>query len=59
MFEMTLGEEKVILTPGMVAVIPADTPHGGKAVTLCRLLDVFQPAREDYRQRFMGWELAD
>jgi len=51
-FEMTVGDEQRILTPGMVAVIPADVPHGGRALTACRLLDVFQPVREDYRATF-------
>ncbi|MBN2431016.1 MAG: cupin domain-containing protein [Acidobacteria bacterium] len=51
-FKMTVGGEQQVLKPGMVAVIPADMPHGGRALTPCRLLDVFQPVREDYRTTF-------
>lgn len=48
-FELTVGGETQVLVPGQVAVIPSDVPHGGRAITNCRLLDAFQPAREDYR----------
>lgn len=37
------------LVPGLVFVIPPDTPHAGRAVTACRVLDVFAPTRDDYR----------
>ena len=37
------------LTPGVVFVIPPDARHSGRAVTACRVLDVFSPARDDYR----------
>lgn len=48
-FELTVNGESRVLVPGQVAVIPGDVPHSGRAVTDCRLLDAFQPAREDYR----------
>ena len=48
-FELTVAGESKILEPGMVAVIPSDVPHSGKAITACRLLDAFQPSRDDYR----------
>ena len=48
-FELTVGEETKILKPGQVAVIPSGVLHGGKAITPCRLLDVFHPTRDDYR----------
>jgi quercetin dioxygenase-like cupin family protein len=48
-FELTVGNETRILEPGIVAVIPPNIPHGGKAITDCELLDVFQPEREDYK----------
>ena len=34
---------------GQVFVIPPDVPHSGRALTRCRVLDVFAPVREDYR----------
>jgi quercetin dioxygenase-like cupin family protein len=38
-----------ILEPGSVLVVPPDAVHSGKAVTNCRIIDVFYPIREDYR----------
>lgn len=37
------------LEPGSVLCIPSNVPHSGKAVTQCRVLDVFHPVREDYQ----------
>ncbi|MFP4032841.1 MAG: cupin domain-containing protein [Desulfococcaceae bacterium] len=48
-FELTMGEETRTLGPGEVAIIPPDVPHGGRAATDCRLMDLFHPVREDYR----------
>jgi quercetin dioxygenase-like cupin family protein len=48
-FELTVNGERRILTPGVAAVIPPDVPHSGKAITACRILDIFQPCREDYK----------
>lgn len=47
--EMQIGEEIVILEPGIVKVIPSNTPHSAVALTDCILIDVFSPVREDYR----------
>lgn len=48
-FELTIGGETQVLEPGMVAVIPPHIVHGGKALTACELLDVFNPERDDYK----------
>jgi quercetin dioxygenase-like cupin family protein len=48
-FELTVDGETKILKPGQIAVIPSGVPHGGRAITPCRLLDVFHPSRDDYR----------
>jgi len=48
-FELTIDNETKILKPGDVAVIPSNAVHSGKAITDCRILDVFYPVREDYR----------
>ncbi len=48
-FELTVDGQTEILEPGKVAVIPPHIKHGGKAITQCELLDVFNPEREDYK----------
>jgi quercetin dioxygenase-like cupin family protein len=47
--EVTAGGVTHRLTPGQVLVIDGDVPHSGRAITDCRVLDVFAPTREDYR----------
>ena len=48
-FELTLDGEPRVLDSGTAALIPSGVPHGGKALTYCRLMDAFHPSREDYR----------
>lgn len=48
-FELTVDGITQIIEPGKVAVIPPHVPHGGRAITYCELLDVFNPEREDYK----------
>ena len=48
-FEMTVGNVTQIYKPGMLVKIPSNVPHGGKAITNCKLSDVFCPVREDYK----------
>ncbi len=47
--EMTVGGKTHVCKAGEVIVIPSNVPHSARALTDCRLVDVFQPAREDYR----------
>ena len=49
-FELTVNGTPQILEPGLFAVIPSNITHGGIAITDCKLLDIFSPVREDYRQ---------
>jgi len=49
-FELTVGSETRIINPGDVAVIPGGVEHTGTAITPCRIIDVFYPVREDYKQ---------
>jgi quercetin dioxygenase-like cupin family protein len=48
-FELTIAGETRVLKPGQAAYIPGNVTHSGKALTACKLLDAFQPARDDYR----------
>lgn len=48
-FEFTLDGETKIYEQGDLAIIPPYVVHGGKALTACRLLDVFSPVREEYK----------
>jgi quercetin dioxygenase-like cupin family protein len=48
-FELVVGGVAHVLRGGDVFVIPGEAPHSGRAVTEVRVLDVFTPAREDYR----------
>ena len=47
--ELTVGDEVRTLVPGLVAIVPPDVPHSGRAAMACRVIDVFHPVREDYR----------
>lgn len=47
--ELVVAGEPHVLRPGSVYVIPGGVPHSARAITSCRVLDVFQPVREDYR----------
>jgi quercetin dioxygenase-like cupin family protein len=47
--ELIVDGEAHQLTPGKVFVIPSNVPHSGKALTACKVIDVFYPVREDYR----------
>lgn len=48
-FEFTLNGETKIYCSGDIVVIPSHSPHSGKALSICKLLDVFSPTREEYR----------
>lgn len=48
--EFTVGEETRVLGPGESALIPGNTPHRVRAVGAARVLDIFTPVRDDFRQ---------
>ncbi|MFM9840762.1 MAG: cupin domain-containing protein [Cyclobacteriaceae bacterium] len=48
-FEIILEGESNPLTAGMVLPIPSHAKHAGRAITDCKILDVFYPVREDYK----------
>jgi quercetin dioxygenase-like cupin family protein len=47
--EITVDGSTRRMTAGDSCVIPPDVPHEGRAITACRVLDVFAPPRDDYR----------
>lgn len=53
-FELTINGEARVLQPGDIAVIPSNIPHGGIAITNCKLIDIFNPVREDYLQKTLA-----
>ena len=48
-FELVVEGTPRMLRTGNVFAIPGNAPHSGRALTLCWILDVFCPIREDYR----------
>ena len=48
-FTLTVSGVAQVLDKGMFAVIPSGALHSGLAITDCRLIDLFSPVREDYR----------
>jgi quercetin dioxygenase-like cupin family protein len=48
-FEFTFNGETRVYTAGDIVPIPPNMPHSGKALTPCKLMDVFSPIREEYR----------
>ncbi|MAD11167.1 MAG: cupin [Flavobacteriaceae bacterium] len=48
-FEFTLNGNTSIYGPGSVVVISSNLFHSGRALTDCKLMDVFSPIREEYR----------
>ena len=45
-FELTVGGSTKVYQPGDFVVIPPNVPHRGKALTSCKLMDVFSPVRK-------------
>ncbi len=48
--ELTMEGETRTLGPGAVAVIPANIPHNGLALSDCKVIDAFYPVREEFRR---------
>lgn len=48
-FEMEINGRLMKLYAGAVVVIPSNVRHSGKAITHCKIIDVFHPQREDYK----------
>ena len=48
-FEFTIGGETKVFDKPTVIVVPSNVPHTGKAITDCKIIDVFCPVREDFK----------
>ena len=47
--EMVIGGEKYLFTAGTAHIIASHTPHSAVALSNCKVIDSFSPARDDYR----------
>ena len=47
-FQLTISGTTKICGQGDVAIMESFEEHSGKAITDCKILDVFTPVREDY-----------
>lgn len=47
--ELTVAGTPHLLPPGKVLYIAPNERHSARAVTACRIFDVFHPVRTDYR----------
>jgi len=52
--ELNVEGKLYSLVPGKVMVLPPNVRHFGRAVTECRVIDVFHPVREDFRGKSFG-----
>lgn len=48
-FEFTLDGKTKIYHAGDIVPISSNIPHSGRAITACKLMDVFSPVREEYK----------
>jgi len=44
-----IEEKEFILETGMAITVAPNLKHGATAITDCKLIDVFNPVREDYK----------
>lgn len=49
-FELTVDGVSRRLQPGDVVVIPPNVPHSGRAIGASRVMDIFSPVREDFKE---------
>lgn len=48
-FEFKVAGVTKTYGPGELVIIPPNIPHSGKALTPCKLMDIFSPVREAYK----------
>ncbi|GGK26916.1 cupin [Yeosuana aromativorans] len=47
--EMTIDGIVQVLEPGMITLIPSNAIHSARALSDCKVTDIFFPVREDYK----------
>ena len=47
-FELTVEGKPVQMVAGDVVVLHSNVEHSGRSITDCKMIDVFQPVRDDY-----------
>ncbi|MEJ2112813.1 MAG: cupin domain-containing protein, partial [Flavobacteriaceae bacterium] len=47
--EMTIDGVTQVLEPGTIISIPSNVVHSARALTHCKVTDIFCPVREDYK----------
>ena len=48
-FEFTVNGLTKLYKPNDLVIIPPFAPHSGKALTPCKLMNIFSPVREEYK----------
>lgn len=48
-FEMEIDGEILKLYAGAVVIIPSNARHSGRAITHCRIIDIYHPVRGDLK----------
>jgi len=48
-FEFTVNGNSAIYVPGDLVVIEPGAIHSERALTTCKLMDIFSPTREEYK----------
>lgn len=48
-FEFTVAGKTKVYGTNDIVIIPSHAAHSGKALTSCRLMDVFSPVRKEYK----------
>ena len=47
--EMVIAGEVHVMNAGTVARVPSNVRHGARAITPCRVINIFYPKREDFK----------
>ena len=57
--ELTVSGEKYILKSGNVMVLEPNVIHSGRALTACKVIDIFHPLRADFAGSSFGGYSSD